>query len=135
MQVEVKQSTIKCDNPMCDFRQGIPFEDRIKWIDRPCPKCGENLLTRADFEKSQELYDFLTDPKWEKLEEDISNANSGQNIKQIAISFIQQRENDGKDSLTIKVKEADAEESPCFWGCRDDDDEEMADDREVGIEK
>jgi predicted nucleic acid-binding Zn-ribbon protein len=112
MHIEVRESGIKCDNPMCDFRQEIPFEDRIKWIGRPCPKCGENLLTRADFEKSQELYDFLADPKWERLEEEIRNAYPEQKMKQIAVSFLQQREDNGKDSLTIRINEAGEEENP-----------------------
>jgi predicted RNA-binding Zn-ribbon protein involved in translation (DUF1610 family) len=69
MKVSVEESAVKCDNPACGFEQAIPFEDHEKWIDRPCPNCGENLITREDFEKSQALYDLLNDPLWEELEE------------------------------------------------------------------
>jgi ssDNA-binding Zn-finger/Zn-ribbon topoisomerase 1 len=113
MQIEAKQSTIKCKNPMCDFQQQvILFEDCIRWIDQPCPECGENLLTRADFKKAKELYDFLVNPKLEKLreklEEEIRNAYPGQ--KQIAFSFLLQWENNGKYSMTVRVKKAGEEE-------------------------
>lgn len=41
---------IKCDNKNCDFRDmSVPYEDYPKWINRPCPKCGANLLTMHDY--------------------------------------------------------------------------------------
>lgn len=43
-------SGIKCDNPNCDYRNNeVRFEDYAKWIDKPCPKCGQNLLTQQDY--------------------------------------------------------------------------------------
>lgn len=44
-------SGIKCDNPECDFRDDtVKFEDYPQWLNRPCPMCGANLLTQADFD-------------------------------------------------------------------------------------
>lgn len=42
---------IKCDNPNCDFvDMDIPFEDYDNWLNKPCPKCGANLLTQKDYD-------------------------------------------------------------------------------------
>jgi predicted nucleic acid-binding Zn-ribbon protein len=42
---------IKCDNPVCDFADmGVKFEDYPQWLNKPCPKCGANLLTQEDFD-------------------------------------------------------------------------------------
>ena len=41
---------LKCDNSKCDYTDPtIDFKDIEKWIDAPCPKCGENLLTKDDY--------------------------------------------------------------------------------------
>lgn len=39
---------IKCD--ACDYRDDeVKVEDYDKWLNKPCPKCGANLLTEADY--------------------------------------------------------------------------------------
>ena len=41
---------IKCDNPECDYKDmSVKYEDYPKWIDKPCPCCGSNLLTKRDY--------------------------------------------------------------------------------------
>ena len=41
---------LKCDNPDCDYvNMDIKVEDYKKWVNKPCPKCGENLLTEDDY--------------------------------------------------------------------------------------
>lgn len=45
---------IKCDNKNCDFRDmSVPYEDYAKWVNKPCPKCGANLLTAHDYKVCQ----------------------------------------------------------------------------------
>lgn len=45
---------IKCD--ACDFMdKNIEVEDYKNWLNKPCPKCGANLLTQADFDNVQFL--------------------------------------------------------------------------------
>lgn len=40
---------IKCDNPGCDFQdRSVKLEEYKEWLNKPCPKCGANLLTRTD---------------------------------------------------------------------------------------
>jgi len=52
---EIEQETlIECDNPKCDYN--IPNETKDpnvetkQYINMPCPKCGENLLTQKDYD-------------------------------------------------------------------------------------
>jgi len=45
---------IKCDNIDCDFvDMEVKVEDYDKWLNKPCPKCGTNLLTQEDFDNTQ----------------------------------------------------------------------------------
>ena len=47
---------IKCDNPKCDFLdQDSPDERIAEWLNVPCPKCGENLLTQKDLDSVLEF--------------------------------------------------------------------------------
>lgn len=41
---------IKCDNqPICSWRDdSVRFAEYDKWLNRPCPRCGSNLLTPED---------------------------------------------------------------------------------------
>ena len=41
---------IKCENKKCDYDEpNVSAEGYGEWLDKPCPKCGANLLTRADY--------------------------------------------------------------------------------------
>lgn len=41
---------LKCDHPGCGYRNDdIPYADYPLYVNAPCPKCGSNLLTEADF--------------------------------------------------------------------------------------
>lgn len=47
---EVMIKGIKCDNPSCSFRDdSVMYEDYPKWLNKPCPICGHNLLTEKDY--------------------------------------------------------------------------------------
>lgn len=51
--IEIEQEIlIQCDNVLCDFtvpnETKNPFADTSKFVNMPCPKCGENLLTEKD---------------------------------------------------------------------------------------
>jgi ssDNA-binding Zn-finger/Zn-ribbon topoisomerase 1 len=53
---------LKCDNPKCDWNETIKVEDHKKWIGKPCPKCGEVVLTQQDYDTSMSFYRILTNP-------------------------------------------------------------------------
>lgn len=51
--IEIYQEyKIICDNPACDYKvkneSGDPNIDCSEFINKPCPICGENLLTKKD---------------------------------------------------------------------------------------
>lgn len=47
--IEISSSGIKCDNPACDWTDtSVPVEQYKDWVNRLCPKCGDNLLTERD---------------------------------------------------------------------------------------
>jgi hypothetical protein len=53
-----QDALIVCDNEKCDFT--IPYSEEEEkyldlFIDVPCPKCGENLLTEEDYIQHQKL--------------------------------------------------------------------------------
>jgi len=61
-----QENSIECDNPLCDYVISNETEDPNapldKYLNVPCPKCGENLLTYDDlvaYKKSMKLIKFL----------------------------------------------------------------------------
>ncbi len=57
--VVLKIEGIKCDNPDCDFKDdSVVYEDYKVWLNKPCPKCGTNLLTEADLKAVKKLKKF-----------------------------------------------------------------------------
>jgi hypothetical protein len=52
-----RESLIVCDNESCDYT--VPFTEEAgamkKYINQPCPECGENLLTQKDYELDQKV--------------------------------------------------------------------------------
>lgn len=52
--MEMFETGLKCDNIKCDWaRPDIRQKHHKHWIDKPCPKCGENVLTRKDYRNFQ----------------------------------------------------------------------------------
>ena len=42
---------IKCD--ACDYNDmSVPYDDYPSYINKPCPVCGENLLTEKDYKET-----------------------------------------------------------------------------------
>ncbi len=53
-----RKSLIVCDNTKCDYE--IPCsasleKNMLQFINMPCPKCGENLLTEQDFLQDEKI--------------------------------------------------------------------------------
>ena len=72
--METKVKGIKCDKPGCGFiDETVSWEDVEKvgreWVDKPCPKCGSNLLTQVDFDSTKRLIFVVTE--LEKLQEEV----------------------------------------------------------------
>lgn len=88
---------LKCDNPECDYQdKTIPVENFIAWVNRPCPKCGSNLLTQADYENVQTLL-YLGQMMLDHNE--IQSAQDGDSVLSIHIDM----DGSGKMSYSIDV--------------------------------
>lgn len=47
---------IKCSNPKCFYRdEDLKIEEYKLWVNKPCPQCGEILLTEDDMRTVQLL--------------------------------------------------------------------------------
>ncbi len=59
--VEITQSGgIFCDNPDCGWGdETIKVEDYKDWVNKPCPDCGESVLTQDDFDKTNKFMDAI----------------------------------------------------------------------------
>jgi len=63
----LKVSGVACDNENCDYvNKNVQLGDFTQYLNKPCPKCGEILLTKEDYDISvglvtafQELADLL----------------------------------------------------------------------------
>ena len=54
IEIDELENGIVCDNEVCDYV--IPKSEMIlpleSYVNKPCPKCGENLLTEKDYKLS-----------------------------------------------------------------------------------
>jgi len=54
------EHNIVCDNPYCDYKAihkpNVDINDYLNsYLNKPCPLCGENLLTQKDYDDSMRL--------------------------------------------------------------------------------
>lgn len=48
----IEISGIKCDTHHCNYEdRDVKFKDYEKWLNKPCPVCGRNLLTQSEYDK------------------------------------------------------------------------------------
>ena len=59
--IEVDIHGIKCDTKGCGWNDmTVSVNDYEQWLNKPCPECGSNLLTQADFDMVQQMLGFAT---------------------------------------------------------------------------
>jgi hypothetical protein len=105
--IQVNHGGLKCDNPACDWVDPtIQVEDYKDWLNAPCPKCGENVLTEEDFnntmflrsivglvnaipeEKFEEFTKKLSEIRSENSEEDLKKKyNLPEDTKRISMTL------------------------------------------------
>ncbi len=61
--IEQKQKPlINCDNPKCDYTfrcYSTNEEYLLQFVNKPCPKCGQPLLTAQDYLLHQKVMKFV----------------------------------------------------------------------------
>jgi ssDNA-binding Zn-finger/Zn-ribbon topoisomerase 1 len=93
--VKLNIKGIKCDH--CNYQEpDVEFKDYDKWLNKPCPKCGENLLTKADLESLKMLVQATNAVN--KLFTDGSNEDQNSSQEQIKVPV----EMNGTGKINIK---------------------------------
>lgn len=59
-----QETLVKCDNPSCDYsvlnENKDPNNPKLEeYLNKPCPKCGENLLTEKDYKDFLRMMKFV----------------------------------------------------------------------------
>lgn len=71
--VEFIDGGLKCDNVNCDWADpSIKMEEYKNYLNSPCPKCGDNILTEEDYENVKKLFgmvDFVNNLSEEEMKE------------------------------------------------------------------
>ncbi|PEH48043.1 hypothetical protein [Enterococcus faecium] len=58
--VDLNVRGIKCDNPECEYSDmAVKCENYPQWLNKPCPKCGTNLLTQEDLDATEQLMEIV----------------------------------------------------------------------------
>jgi len=87
-------SGIKCDH--CDFKdETVEFKDYGLWLNKPCPKCGENLLTREDYDFCTMMYgmnnmfaELRGIPVFGEIEKQLSDMLAAEGITEKDLEYI-----------------------------------------------
>ena len=106
--VEMNIIGLKCDNPDCDYNDDtIPFEDYEKYINKPCPKCGENLLTQEDYDETMDLMGAM----------DMINSFSQKDLEKIVGNFSEEEMDGALDVINrLKMKKiSDENDGSSIW--------------------
>lgn len=59
--IEIQSMGLQCDSESCDYIDYDYIQDQIEsYINKPCPKCGENLLTEQDYKNQMLLLNLIS---------------------------------------------------------------------------
>jgi len=80
MNVELNIHGVKCDNPNCDYSDmSVTVSDYADWVNKPCPKCGENLMTQKDYDNTMvwvqaaEIANSYSPEEWKIINESLTS--------------------------------------------------------------
>ena len=58
-----QENAIVCDNPSCDYTvkniDKTKFQDVLEYVNKPCPLCGENLLSEQDYKIGRMMEKYI----------------------------------------------------------------------------
>ena len=79
--INIKTSKIYCDAEGCDYvSEPVDSLTAMQYVDKPCPKCGNNLLTMADYGIMKRFLDLV-----ETLNEMLTIAAEDRQVPKIKI--------------------------------------------------
>ena len=108
--IEMIGGGLVCDNEKCDYEDmSIKQSDYKDWVNKPCPKCGENLLTEEDFinaEKMQLAVNFMNSLSQDEIN-DFADAIDIEALKETPFlkdaGGLELLSSEGKVSMTVKT--------------------------------
>jgi hypothetical protein len=87
--IRVEAHGLKCDNPACDYwDESVPVSEYKNSIGKPCPKCGQSLLTQEDYDLFEQVNETV----------EVLNTFSEEEQRNIVMSYLEQGEL-GDDTL------------------------------------
>lgn len=85
---------IKCDNVNCDFvDETVLISDYKEWLNKPCPKCGCNLLTQEDYDAVMLIMDICNE-----IPEEYNVSGDENDVHKITFNF----DGSGNPDMTIE---------------------------------
>lgn len=85
--LEMIDLSLICNRKLCKFEiGGIRYKDIAKWLNKPCPKCGDNLLTMKDFDRMVYV-------------KQIQNLVNSLTLKQLSLLGLEKRKKSNKKSI------------------------------------
>ena len=84
-QIQMTVSGIRCDNKTCDYLdEDVTLDQFPEYINKPCPKCGENLLTQEDYDNTVAMLDLV-----KTLDAGLEHVNTKNTIKPITPTYFE----------------------------------------------
>jgi hypothetical protein len=99
---------LKCDNPECNYSDmSVPLSDYESSINKPCPKCGESLLTQEDYDRVMQMVQAV----------EILNQYSEDDLNKILANLSEDEINGALDMMNqLKMKKkSDNEDGTKTW--------------------
>lgn len=78
--IEIKGSGLTCDNKNCDYvdKTVLSTDNLEPFINKPCPKCGENLLTLEDYQLNAKVLELIN-----SINQNYSDRDNSSNTKEL----------------------------------------------------
>ena len=92
---------MKCDALGCDYRtEDVSNETLVTYLNKPCPKCGENLLTDKDFEEfeAHQTLAAILNKQIEKI-----SPMTDEEFSKVELKKFAEGNTDGKGNSTFKM--------------------------------
>lgn len=92
----IEPNYVKCDADGCNYTEDIPTSNKMTdYINKPCPKCGANLLTYEDYLRYEaainavSLINEMSEDELKELSAIVDASGQAEEIKNMMKEFTQ----------------------------------------------
>lgn len=105
--IDLNISGLKCDNPNCNYDDpNVPLSDYESSINKPCPDCGESLLSQDDYDQTMQMVQAI----------ELMNSLSPEEIEKISANLTQDDIDAGLDMMNqLKMRKEDDRDGKQVW--------------------